>query len=489
MQIINFLFLLGSFLQRSNACRVLCGGIIGRKRRETQVEEEEKVRTEGKVKETFWGCAPWWAQISLCLKVYYRGFKKEVSESQFYRVASRTCDEFCIASIDSEKCADCWSSIAKNSFQLYDIYCNWSMKEEQCPGARNTTQYSFFEYKETIERCIQTYVPAHVDATEPEIASSKPVSIKDRKIRKKCEFKKSDIDIVWDESFPSQKFPQVSSIPHMNRRQISEIVTDFKHKSGSIARNSETMQNDAVRPQKGLLYVDSQAIDLYEQLIGNDWKESHDHLFGSRRQERRRRQISKQDSPNLQLGLHFPCMIKNLSLVSYPNDVTSGAQNLARMAYGSATVDGLNNKFFVSIPKPEPIEEAVGMLFDAANSGLERQRFLEEQSYQALEFEIDYGEGCFFDATRIKARMEPVVRTSCTDDQLNETICSEFEVCVTKKRVSTRNKEEFIIRSKCLTREKSQCPEAMGSWSLESPSGAAFCCCKGQRCNRENCTL
>ena len=108
-------------------------------------------------------------------------------------------------------------------------------------------------------------------------------------------------------------------------------MTDFKHKSGSIARNSETMQSDAVRPQKGLLYVDSQAIDLYEQLIGNDWKESHDHLFGSRRQERRRRQISKQDSPNLQLGLHFPCMIKNLSLVSYPNDVTSGAQNLARM--------------------------------------------------------------------------------------------------------------------------------------------------------------
>ena len=80
----------------------------------------------------------------------------------------------------------------------------------------------------------------------------------------------------------------------------------------------------------------------------------------------------------------------------------------------------MNNKFFVSIPKPEPIEEAVGMLFDAANSGLERQRFLEEESYQALEFEIDYGEGCFFDATRIKARMEPVVRTSCTDDQVSE---------------------------------------------------------------------
>lgn len=36
----------------------------------------------------------------------------------------------------------------------------------------------------------------------------------------KCNFTSEDIGIVWDESFPAQKFPQVSSLPVLNSRRF-----------------------------------------------------------------------------------------------------------------------------------------------------------------------------------------------------------------------------------------------------------------------------
>lgn len=150
-----FFITLRLLVERTDACRGYCGGIIGRRKRRdspTEKEEKEDMTTRGTpVKETFWGCAPWWAQISICLKVYYSGFKKEVSESEFYRDAKQNCDKDCFKSQDASKCAYCWSSLAMSSSQLYGIYCNWSMKEEQCPGTRNTTQSAFGEFKNNIK--------------------------------------------------------------------------------------------------------------------------------------------------------------------------------------------------------------------------------------------------------------------------------------------------------------------------------------------------
>lgn len=43
-----------------------------------------------------------------------------------------------------------WRSIMKFKEDT-PIYCNWSMKEEQCPGTRNTTQSAFGEFKNNIK--------------------------------------------------------------------------------------------------------------------------------------------------------------------------------------------------------------------------------------------------------------------------------------------------------------------------------------------------
>jgi hypothetical protein len=101
------------------------------------------------------------------------------------------------------------------------------------------------------------------------------------------------------------------------------VVNNFKQKQDPIIRKQGEMLSDAAGRQSGFLYIDTHEIDLYDQLIGDELGE----FYGPKR--RVSRQISRQD--DLQLGLHFPCMIKNLSLVTYPNDVTSDAQNLARM--------------------------------------------------------------------------------------------------------------------------------------------------------------
>ena len=41
----------------------------------------------------------------------------------------------------------------------------------------------------------------------------------------KCNFTSEDIGIVWDESFPAQKFPQVSSLPVLNSRRSCYSIT------------------------------------------------------------------------------------------------------------------------------------------------------------------------------------------------------------------------------------------------------------------------
>ena len=66
----------------------------------------------------------------------------------------------------------------------------------------------------------------------------------------KCNFTAKDVKIEWDESFPAQKFPQVSSLPVLDNQSLKTILQSkrkpqINQRSGPLGQNgSRGLLND-----------------------------------------------------------------------------------------------------------------------------------------------------------------------------------------------------------------------------------------------------
>jgi len=78
----------------------------------------------------------------------------------------------------------------------------------------------------------------------------------------KCNFTAADVKIDWDESFPAQKFPQVSSLPVLDSRSLKTILQSSGKRGGKGSKgipqiNSRSGglpgQSDAGLGSRGLL--------------------------------------------------------------------------------------------------------------------------------------------------------------------------------------------------------------------------------------------
>jgi len=65
---------------------------------------------------------------------------------------------------------------------------------------------------------------------------------------KQCQFEANDIEIIWDESFPAQKFPQVSSVPPMKNKELKSMLRNQENPC-KIARNCHSPNNTISRIQ------------------------------------------------------------------------------------------------------------------------------------------------------------------------------------------------------------------------------------------------
>lgn len=66
---------------------------------------------------------------------------------------------------------------------------------------------------------------------------------------KHCQFKAEDIEIIWDESFPAQKFPQVSSIPQMKNREIKSMLRARESMPCKLSGNCHSTNSSISRIQ------------------------------------------------------------------------------------------------------------------------------------------------------------------------------------------------------------------------------------------------
>lgn len=96
-------------LSESNGCRDLCSmGMCGygRRRRSPgrslldKEAKQEDLHQRKKFKQTYWGCTPWWAQLSLCLKIPFIPFRDSYGNSEWYRITEKQCGGHCLDNLD-----------------------------------------------------------------------------------------------------------------------------------------------------------------------------------------------------------------------------------------------------------------------------------------------------------------------------------------------------------------------------------------------------
>ena len=235
---------------------------------------------------TLWGCTPWWAQLSVCMNTPISTFRSAFESSEWFKKTEAKCLDSCQIRNSPSMCVECWSKSLTKSESAFNIYCG--IKEGLCdktnsretflkrtiscmstyipahvdettPKVKASNLKAIGEYKMLKARVklprnrpgnwwaltvnlpcrppLFIYKNAFCIKDEDERSRRTSFSLTQNKrsgshsmisfeavFNSRCNFTSEDIGIVWDESFPAQKFPQVSSLPLINTRRLKDIL-------------------------------------------------------------------------------------------------------------------------------------------------------------------------------------------------------------------------------------------------------------------------
>ena len=107
-----------------------------------------------------WGCTPWWAQLSVCMKIPLVTFREAFENSFWFKDTEEKCLDFCQIRNSPNMCMECWMKSISASKVAFDIFCG--INEGLCE-TKDAKKY----FVESASSCLRKYIPAHVDETPP----------------------------------------------------------------------------------------------------------------------------------------------------------------------------------------------------------------------------------------------------------------------------------------------------------------------------------
>ena len=117
-------------------------------------------KDEKNVKLSLWGCTPWWAQLSVCMKIPLVTFREAFENSFWFKDTEEKCLDLCQIRNSPNMCMECWMKSISTSKIAFNIFCG--INEGLCE-MKDAKKY----FIESSSSCLRKYIPAHVDETPP----------------------------------------------------------------------------------------------------------------------------------------------------------------------------------------------------------------------------------------------------------------------------------------------------------------------------------
>lgn len=117
-------------------------------------------KEEKNVKLSLWGCTPWWAQLSVCMKIPLVTFREAFENSFWFKDTEEKCLDLCQIRNSPNMCMECWMKSISTSKIAFNIFCG--INEGLCE-MKDSKKY----FVESSSSCLRKYIPAHVDETPP----------------------------------------------------------------------------------------------------------------------------------------------------------------------------------------------------------------------------------------------------------------------------------------------------------------------------------